>query len=214
MVRPVILNLRDLNANVESIHFKLDTIKDALQLMYQNWFFASVYFKHAYFSVPVEPSHRKWLRFVWQDVLFQFTCMPQGYTAAPRIFTKLLKPVLAHLRMLGITVICYIDDCLFISDSVSTLIANLNYAIHLFDNLGLTINLGKLVLEPTHSIEFLGFVIDSRELTVQLTAKRQKRIQQLGRRLLTAECYCKGFCCLYWHLSGCCARSVFWLLTN
>ena len=80
----VILNLRDLNTHVDHIHFKMDTIKDALLLVYQNCFFASVDFKHAYFSVPVQVSHRKWLRFLWQGSLFQFTCMPQGYTAAPR----------------------------------------------------------------------------------------------------------------------------------
>lgn len=59
----VILNFRELSANVDHIHFKMSTIKDALLLVYQNCFFSfsSVDFKHAYFSVPVQVSHRKLL---------------------------------------------------------------------------------------------------------------------------------------------------------
>ena len=63
-------------------------------------------------------------------------------------------------------VMCYIDDCIFLAESKEELYANVNYAMQLFDSLGLTINLGKSVLTPTHVIEFLGVKINAIDMTV------------------------------------------------
>ena len=113
----VILNLKELNYHIAFSHFKMDTIKDVLHLIFPNRYFMTVDFKHAYYSMPVVPEQRKWLRFVWKNDHYQFTSLPQGLTSAPRLFTKLLKPALTHLRKLGILVSCYIDDCIFIAAS-------------------------------------------------------------------------------------------------
>ena len=40
--------------------------------------------------------------------------LPNGYTAAPRKFTKLLKPALVTLRKAGITLAAYLDDIIII----------------------------------------------------------------------------------------------------
>lgn len=103
----VILNLKDLNTYVTFAHFKMETIKDVLQLISPSCFFMTIDFKHAYFSVHVKPEHRKWLRFLWKNNHYQFTSLPQGLSSTPRLFTKLLKPALAYLRKLGILVSCY-----------------------------------------------------------------------------------------------------------
>ncbi len=47
----VIFNLSDLNFFIEYEHFKMDTVKHAIELITPNAFFASVDLKHAYFSV-------------------------------------------------------------------------------------------------------------------------------------------------------------------
>jgi hypothetical protein len=56
--------------------------------------------KYAYFSVPIFQPHRKYLRFLWQSKLFEFTCLPFWYSLAPRVFTKIFKPIMAHFRFL------------------------------------------------------------------------------------------------------------------
>ena len=61
----VILNLKQLNKDVTYRHFKMDTLKSALELVTQNCFFCSVDFKDAFYSVRVHPRHRKFLRFYW-----------------------------------------------------------------------------------------------------------------------------------------------------
>ena len=49
------------------------------------------------------------------DTLFEFKCLCFGISSAPRIFTKILKPVYAFFRQLGIRCIYYIDDSLIMN---------------------------------------------------------------------------------------------------
>ena len=71
---------------------------------------ASINIKDAYYSVPIAIEHQKFLRFVWRDNLYQYVCLPNGLSSAPRIFTKLLKPVIKVLREKGLLSSAYIDD--------------------------------------------------------------------------------------------------------
>ena len=183
----IILNLKDLNIHVPYLHFKMDTLKDVLLLIFPNCFFVTVDFKDAYFSIYVQPEDRKWLQFLWKGRPFRFTCLPQGLSSAPRTFTKLMKPVLSHLRSLGIVVSCYLDDCLFIAPSPDLLRAQVSYALQLFDSLGLTINVQKSVLEPTQSVTFLGVVLNSLTMTVTLSSSRKERIKRQGLLLLNGD---------------------------
>ena len=64
-------------------------------------FMVSIDLKDAYFSVPIFQPHRKYLRFLWNFKRFEFTCLPFGYSLAPRVFTKIFKPVMAYFRFLG-----------------------------------------------------------------------------------------------------------------
>ena len=90
----------------------MDTLQVALRLTQPQCFWASIDLKEAYYSVPVGNSSRKYLRFLYKDCLFQYTYLPNGLASAPRIFTKILKPVLSELRKKGISCLIYIDDFL------------------------------------------------------------------------------------------------------
>ena len=93
----IILNLKELNRNVEYQHFKMDNRNMAAQLMTRNCFMGSIDLKQAYYLVPIADEHKKFLRFTWNGKLLQFTCLPNGLACAPRLLTKLLKPVYATL---------------------------------------------------------------------------------------------------------------------
>ena len=180
----MILNLKELNNYIVFAHFKMDTIKDVLHLLFPNCFFMTVDFKHAYYSVSVRPEHRKWLRSIWDKDHYQFTSLPQDLSSASRLFTKLLKPALTHLRKLGMLVSCYINDCIFIASSKDELLGNVNYAFRLFYSLGLTIHMSKSVLMPTQVVEFLGVILDSVNMTITLPEGKISRIRDLDQSLL------------------------------
>ena len=94
----LILNLKSLNKDVVYKHFKMDTISTILNLVGKDCFMTKVDIKSAYYSVKVHSDFQKFLKFYQDGVLLKFVCMPNGLTSGPRIFTKLMKPVLAFLR--------------------------------------------------------------------------------------------------------------------
>ena len=110
-LRPVI-NLHSLNTFVNYRHFKMEGIKFVKDLLMPGDFGGLIDLKDAYFMIPIYEGHRKYLRFVWQGQLFQFTCLPFGLSSAPRTFTKILKPVAAQLQAKGIRCVFYLDDIL------------------------------------------------------------------------------------------------------
>ena len=110
----MILNLKPLNEFVLYHHFKMDTIQTALKLMRLGCFMASVDIKDAYYSVPVAKEERKYLKFEWQGSYYEYTCLPNGLVCAPRLFTKILKPVYSHIRSMGHICMGHIDDSLLL----------------------------------------------------------------------------------------------------
>ena len=96
------INLKPLNTFLANQHFKMEGICRVKELLRKGDWMCSVDLKDAYLSVAIAKHHRKYLRFVWEGTTYEFTCLPFGLCSAPRIFTKLLHPVMAHLRFLGL----------------------------------------------------------------------------------------------------------------
>ena len=90
----MIINLKNLNKDIDTNHFKMESIKNVLSMITENAYMASVDLKDAFFSVPVTFSHQKYLKFVWNQP-YKFQVMPNRYADAMRVFTKLL--VFSHL---------------------------------------------------------------------------------------------------------------------
>lgn len=83
----LILNLKRLNEHVTHKHFTMKSLQTAAQLIKQGSWMAVLDLKDAYYSVPIVIDHRKYLN------LYEFTCLPNGLSSAPRSFAKLMKPV-------------------------------------------------------------------------------------------------------------------------
>ena len=62
-------------------------------------------------------NHQKFLRFLWKETLYEFACLPFGLASAPRVFTKIMKPVVGLLRQLGIRIVIYLDDMLIMAQT-------------------------------------------------------------------------------------------------
>ena len=119
-------------------------------------------FSDAYYSCSVFPPHRKYLRFTFEGELYEFTCLANGLSSAPRIFTKMMKVALSHLREeYGVTISGYLDDNILVNyTNVREAMQEGIHAAELFQLLGFTINIPKSVAYPVKVIEHLGFIID------------------------------------------------------
>lgn len=88
----------------------MDTLEAAISMMKPGCYMALVDLKDAYYTVSIDLSHQKYLKFCFEGEYFQYTRLPNGLASAPRIFTKLLKPVYSALRVAGHLSSGYIDD--------------------------------------------------------------------------------------------------------
>ena len=184
----VILNLKQLNSDIEHFHLKMETLQTALSCVSPNCWFASCDLKEAYYSLNVDSYYRKFLRFDWSDVLYEYTCLPNGLITAPTIFTKVLKIVFSQLRNKGHVNVAYIDDSLLVSNTFSECEKNISDTTYLLDYLGFTIHPDKSVLKPTQIITLLEFIIDSRNMCVRLTEERANNIVEMASDFIKKRC--------------------------
>ena len=84
----LILNIKKLNTYVRYAHFKMETIHSVLKLVTPGCWMASVDLKDAYYSVKIHQSHQKFLKFRYNDTLYNYTVYPNGLASCPRKFTK------------------------------------------------------------------------------------------------------------------------------
>ena len=139
--------------------------------------------KDAYFMVPIHTEDRDFLKFMCRDNCYQFNYLPFGLACAPWVFTKILRPVAAQLRELGVRIIVYIDDILIIAETPELLRDHTMGLIYLLENLGFILDHKKFVLEPTKLIDFLGFMVDSTRQELCLPAERIKKIRAEAQKL-------------------------------
>jgi hypothetical protein len=132
----------------------MECLKSAINAMRKDYFMASVDLSDAFYSINVRELDRRYLRFYFNDIKYQFTALVMGYSSNPRIFTKILKSVFAYLRPLGHVSVYFIDDSWLVGDSYQSCMRNVNETVQLMDKLGLTVNQKMSVLEPCKKLIF------------------------------------------------------------
>ena len=181
----LILNLKKLNLFVPSTHFKMETLDLALKLIRPNMFMTSIDLTNSFYHLLVKPQYRKFLKFTSLGTTYQFTSLPMGYKESPRLFTKLMKAPLAWLRKhYHCILVCYMDDLLIFGYTREEAIRSTAFVANLLQMLGFFINWEKSEIDPKQCIEFLGFILNSVDMTVSLTRTKMTKIQNLAKSLL------------------------------
>ena len=124
------------------IIFKMERLQSTINAMRKT---GLVDLAEAFYSIPIQESDRKYFRFWHRDQKFQFTALIMGLTHSPRVFTKTLELVFAHLRAKGHISSAYIDDSCLQGSIYVRCRQNIHDTIQLMDSLGLTVHLGKSV---------------------------------------------------------------------
>lgn len=78
-----VINLKPLNGFVQKQHFKMEGSSMVKDLLQPGDWMCSLDLKDAYYSVAIAKEHRKYLRFIWNGQIFEFTCLPFGLSSAP-----------------------------------------------------------------------------------------------------------------------------------
>ena len=181
----MILNLKKLNQYASKIHFKMDTLNTVIKLIEKDCYMASIDLKDAYYSVSITPADRKYLRFMWRGSLFQFTCLLNGLSCAPRKFTKLLKPALSTLHLRSHVSSAYLDDMYLQGKTYRGCVDDVIDSVQVVDSLGFVAHPDKSTFIPPQRLEFLGFILNSVEMTIRLTQEKATGLQTACNILLT-----------------------------
>ena len=185
----IIINLKDLNLKIKYEHFKMETLNAVLFLMEANCFMASIDLEDAYYSVNVNDAFRKFLRFSWNSQLYEFTCLPNGLSCAPRMFTKILKPIYEKLRKQGHVSVYYLDDSWLMGTSFEECSANVRDTAGLLTAAGFKINQKKSVPVPSQQVSFLGFCLDSVSMQISLPQEKIDTVLALCTELLQGNSF-------------------------
>ena len=153
--RPVI-HLKNLNAHIHAPHFRMFTTSSVLSSVEKGDYAFKIDLQDAYFHVPIHPSSRKYLRFTFENKVYQFRVLPFGLNTAPQVFTRLGHTVTAYLHRQGVSVIPYLDDWLVHHPDRQILLRHQALLIDTLDLVGFILNRKKSELDLTQDLQFLG----------------------------------------------------------
>ena len=138
-------------------------------------FMCKIDLKDAYQTIPIAKKSRIYLRFLWRGEIYQFTCLPFGLRSSPRIFTKVLKPLLVYLRALGVRLLVYLDNILIMAGTPELCLEHTQLTWQLLTDLGFLGTLKKSVLTPKQQAEYLRFIVNSIEMKLFLMEEKLLR---------------------------------------
>ena len=95
--RPVI-DLNNLNAHIHAPHFRMFSTSSVLSSVRKGDYAFKIDLQDTYFHVPIHPSSRKYLRFAFENKVYQFQVLPFGLNTALQVFTRLGHTVTGYLH--------------------------------------------------------------------------------------------------------------------
>ena len=175
-VRPI-LDLRRLNRSVATLKFHMLTVRQMLEAYLPGDFCTSIDLKDAYFHVSIAKRDRKFLRFSFLGVAYEYTRLPFGYALAPKTFSNLVELALRPLRQQGIRILAYLDDLLVLAPSPQLSMTHTATVVSHLTSLGFAINWEKSALWPARQIVYLGIHLDTGTMRARLSDPRAEALQ-------------------------------------
>ena len=153
--RPVI-DLKNLNAHIHAPHFRMFTTSSVLSSVEKGDYAFKIDLQDAYFHVPIHPSSRKYLRFAFENKVYQFRVLPFGLNTAPSSFYLFGAHGDSIPAPSGVSVIPYLDDWLVHHPDRQILLRHQALLLDTLDLVGFTLNRKKSELDLTQDLQFLG----------------------------------------------------------
>ena len=178
-----VLNLKGLNKFISTEHFKMEDFRTATKLVSEECFMGSIDLKDAYFLIPLHKDSKKYVCFDWRNNIYQWNCIPFGLNVAPWLFTKVMKPVVNFLRSENLISVVYLDDWLCFGSSYDECLQNLKFTVQTLESLGFIINEKKSSLVPQNRCQFLGLILNSMHMSIELPETKRHQIASLIKEL-------------------------------
>ena len=150
-----VIDLKNLNADIHAPHFRMFTTNSVLSSVQKGDYVFKIDLQDAYFHVPIHPSSRKYLRFAFENKVYQFQVQPFGLNTPPQVFTRLGHTVTGYLHHQGISVIPYLDNWLIHHPDRTVLFRHQAQLMNMLDLVSFVLNRKKSELDLTQDFQFL-----------------------------------------------------------
>ena len=189
---------RILNALLDKKKFKMSKLEDfCKQLVPEDRLF-SLDIESAYHHVEVNTRFCTLLGFEFEGVFYVYRCLPFGLVTSAQVFCALTEVTADAVRESGLVtaLIAYVDD---FGGSIGKKLDHKRMAdiLALIRSFGWVLAPSKLIITLERRLQLLGFVLDTREMTISVPEVRRVRLLASAahvlkhRRAVSAREVCK-----------------------
>ena len=164
----LIIDLSHLNKLLITPTFKMERVSEIASCIVDPMWGCTVDLQDAFYHVPVAWSYHMFLAFVVDHQIYVFQVLPFGLSIAPWAFSRVTKPIKAHLHLLLFRFHTFLDDFLILAPSKEALVDRTTYILSLLQSLGLRIHHKKSNLTPSQTVEYLGVTFHLDRLLLSL----------------------------------------------
>lgn len=171
-------NMMPSNSYLPTMPFKLERLaRVGPDIVFKDGHLLTADLTKAYYTVHMAEEALPYNCFFWRGKYYTSRCLLFGDGLGPYYFTKLGRPMLAFMRMIGINCTLYIDDFLScVLPEASAKIARFQRAF--LERLGWTIS-EKSCFEGATTQRFTGFEVDSAKMLYRLPQDKVAAIEAL-----------------------------------
>ncbi|KAK6167186.1 hypothetical protein SNE40_021279 [Patella caerulea] len=174
--------------------FSLDSLNDVPRLINKKSFISKLDDKSGYDHVFVNEISKQYFGFSWKGQFYVCNTLPFGWKNSAYIYHSLNLSVASYLRSLSICNLIYIDDRLIgeaveypTNDSLLKSTVALYATCQIVIRLGYCIGLSKSKLQPSTSLVYLGFIIDTEKQAFILPQKKRDKFVSLRENILSSS---------------------------
>jgi len=184
---------RFMNKKIKKEKVNLAHLQTALEITEAGDWQCKYDLSNAYFHIKIHEEHRTFLgACLYQEngkkQYFQFNFLPFGLASAVHVMTKIMKPLQAYFGKLGIRHSIFIDDGRVVAGSREQAQEDYKTVLEVLSRSGWQIAKQKSdELDGASQVkEYLGFQIDSANMTVSLTEDKKLQLRQLAKELASS----------------------------
>lgn len=167
----LIQDLRWINGHIPNVKFRMESLyKELGDVVRQGDKLLTTDIAKAYYCLPMHPDAQRYLGWSWRGKYYMPTCLVFGLSSAPRVFTKIMRPMMAFMRSLNVRVLGMIDDYLW-ADTPERILHVRDAVQSVMSGLGWSLN-AKCVFVPQDEVLMLGMLINSHLSQVRAPPKK------------------------------------------
>ena len=182
----LVTDLRHINNHSHPPKVKYEDINTVISVVRPKDYIVTADLQNGFFHVPVHRDHQTLLGFRFKSHYYTWTVLPFGHNCSPFFFSKVLRPIVAYLRSLGLRLVLYVDDFVLLAHR-DAIVYHKQVLLSTLENLGWKVNFEKSSLEPTLVKEYIGYLIDNtgEKPVIKIPRKRITKVRRDIQRCLT-----------------------------